>query len=160
MNDINELKQLVLKKSSTLNVKTIDEFYDGPMPNSMEKPIVCVYLKSLNSSDSVLNDLLVAQEEQTGNNSTYCKKAIIHLGVNVYCKTACCDKVFTDLATMMLFDEDINAKKICCVSMEYKADLKAYLLEADMEIEKLMTITKPDELITGFSLSINYGKDV
>lgn len=153
MNDISALKQLIIAKLSPLNIDVVNEFNQGN--GYIKRPLACIFLKRLDVSGGVLQNLLLTKKNGNGIDTIYGKKATITLGINIYCNTIQCDEVLTQIASRLLFDDDVSARSLNCLSMEYKSAFRAYFLQAELILEKLMSLTTHDDYISGFNLEIN-----
>lgn len=155
MDNIQALKAQVISKLSHLHIDLIDEFSPHPMSQLSDKPLVCIYLKGLHTNGGMLGDLLKTAEIESGLVSTYGQRAVIRLGFTIYCRTAQCDATFSDVATALVFDDELHVRSINCLSMEYDNSLKLYVLQGEMEMDRMLATVKHEKYIRTVRLDLS-----
>lgn len=153
--NINALKEQIIEKIKPLDVLAVNEFYNGYTPSFKLKPLVCVYLKRLAIDSCSLNNLISATVSHGELNSLYGKKCRISLGLNIYCNTPKCDNIFTEIATLLMSDEDVHIEELNCISIEYQPMQKAYMLQGELVVSKIIAAASLDTCVTGFNLTVN-----
>lgn len=76
------------------------------------------------------------------------------LGLNIYSKKANCDSLFSEIAVRLLAARDINPTNISCIDMRYQASNRAYQLEAEIELSRVLAISESQNYIDGFKLFV------
>lgn len=141
----------MLDRLADMNITRVSEFYSGGPQAVQAKPMVCVFLRKLNAKTVSSGDFLsidVDGKQVVG------KKVNIVLGMNIYSNKPNCDNLFTEIATRLLVDENIKPTNINCIDIAYQSTHRAYLLEAEIELSRVIAVSESLNYIDQFKLLV------
>jgi len=161
MNNIDDIKSLIITKidDGIAQIDVVNEYNQDDVFSSLNRPLVCVFLKKLEVKSSVMSNLLNCEQLQDGVNSTYGKMTTLCIGITIFCSKSngmlSCNDIFTQIANLLLFDNNLDISQMVCLSTQYKEDCEAFTLDAEIYFNTMLTANVMDNYINDFELNLN-----